>query len=136
MKEKTGENVTCSLRNTLHKILPEDVESKFIQAGTKLSAKFHIKNKNKDNNKHDLVHYAKCPECGESYVGETGRILQDRVDQHSGKDSTSNILRHSCQENHKNVSSRNSKFLDMDTRKRNLNESYLRYYKLKSYAPL
>ena len=70
MKEKTGEDVICSLRNTLHKILPEDVESKFIQAGTKLSAKFHIKNKNKDNNKHDLVHYAKCPECGESYVGE------------------------------------------------------------------
>ena len=111
MKEKTSENVTCSLRSNLHKILPENVESKVIHAGTKLSAKFHIKNKNKDNNKHDLVHYAKCPECDESYVGETRRTLQDRVDEHSGKDSTYNIIRHSCQENLKNVSSKNFQIL-------------------------
>ena len=100
------------------------VEPKFIYTRTKLSAKFQIKDKTKDEHKHDLVYYAKCPECDESYVGEIGRRLQDRVDEHSGKDSKSNILRyfyqekdsksnilrHFYQENHKNVSSNNSQF--------------------------
>ena len=66
-----------------------------------------MKDKTKDEHKYDLVYYAKCPECDESYVGETGRRLQDRIDEHLGKDSESNILRHSCQKNHKNVSRNN-----------------------------
>ena len=110
-KGKQGENVIRSLKNTLDKILPQDVKPKFIYTGTKLSAKFQIKDKTKDEHKHDLVYYGKCPECDESYVGETGRRLQDRVDEHSGKDSKSNILRHSYQENHKNVSRNNFQIL-------------------------
>ena len=51
------------------------------------------------------------PECDESYVGETGRRLQDRVDEHSGKDRKSNILRHSYQKNHKNISRNNFQIL-------------------------
>ena len=31
------------------------------------------------------INYGKCPECDEGDVGETGRRLQDRLDQHSGK---------------------------------------------------
>ena len=62
-KGKQGENVILSLRNTLDKILPVDVEPKFIYTGTKLSARFQIKNKTKDEHKHDLVYYGKCPEC-------------------------------------------------------------------------
>ena len=110
-KRKQGENVIRSLRNTLDKILPQDVEPKFIYTGTELSTKFQIKDKTKDEHKHDLVYYGKCPECDESYVGETGRRLQDRVDEHSRKDSKSNILRHSYQENHKNVSRNNFQIL-------------------------
>ena len=37
-KGKQGENVIRSLRNTLDKILLQDVEPKFIYTGTKLSA--------------------------------------------------------------------------------------------------
>ena len=29
------------------------------------------------------MYNTKCPECDESYVGETGRRLQDRVDEYS-----------------------------------------------------
>ena len=47
----------------------------------------------------------------ESYIGETGRRLQDLVDEHTGKDCKSNILRHSYQENHKNVSRNNFQIL-------------------------
>ena len=39
-KGKQDENVICSLRNTLDKILPQDVEPKFIYTGTKFSTKF------------------------------------------------------------------------------------------------
>ena len=88
-KGKQGENVIRSLRNTLDKILPQDVEPKFIYTRTKLSAKFQIKDKTKDEHKDDLVYYVKCPECDEGYVGETGRRLQDQVDKQSGKDSKS-----------------------------------------------
>ena len=74
-KGKQGENVICSLTSTLDKVLPQDVEPKFVYTGTKLSAKFQIKDKTKDERKHDVVYYAKCPKCDESYVGETGRRL-------------------------------------------------------------
>ena len=110
-KGKQGENVIRSLRNSLDKTLPQDVKPKFIFTGTKLSTKFQIKDKTKDEHKHNLVYRGRFPECDESYVGETGRRLQERVDEHSGKDSKCNILRHSYQENHKNVSRNNFQIL-------------------------
>ena len=76
-----------------------------------MSAKFQIKDKTKDEHKHDPVYYGKCPECDENYVGESGRRLQDRFDEHSGKDRKSNILRHSYQENYKSVSWNNFQIL-------------------------
>ena len=63
-----------------------------------------MKYKTEVAHKHDLAYYAKCPECDESYVGKTGRRLQDRFDEHSGQDSKSSILRYSYQEHHKSVS--------------------------------
>ena len=54
-KGKQEENVSRSLRNTLDKILQHDVIPKFIYTGTKLSAKFQIKNKTKDEHKNDLL---------------------------------------------------------------------------------
>ena len=105
-------------------------------SGTKLSSKFQIKDKTKDEHKHDLTYYGKCPECDESYVGETGRRLQDLVDEHSGKDSKSNILRHFYQENQKNVSRNNFQILGNGYKKVKFKRKYLRHYTLKSYAPL
>ena len=92
------------------------MEPKFIYTETKLLVKFQIKDKTRDEHKHDLIYYGKCPEFDESYVGETGRRLQDRVDKHSGKDSRSNILRHSYEENRKMCPEKISKFSEMDTR--------------------
>lgn len=63
------------------------LKKKFPDTGTTLSTKFQIKDKIKDEHQHDLVYHAKCPECDESFVGETGGRLQDRVDEHLKKDS-------------------------------------------------
>ena len=50
--------------------------------------------KKHDVNKHDLVYYAKCPECHEDYIGEIGSRLHERICDHSGKDSKSHMLKH------------------------------------------
>ena len=121
-KGKKCENVIRSLRNTLDKVLPQDVEPKFVYTRAKLSAKFQIKDKTKDEHKHDLVYHAKCSECGESYVGETGKRLQNPVDEHSGKDIKSNILRDSYQDNHKNVSRNNFEILGNEYKKMKLKQ--------------
>ena len=116
-KGKQCENVIRSLRNTLDKVLPQDVEPKFVYTRAELSAKFQIKDKTKYEHKHDLAYHAKCSECDESYVGETGKRLQDRVDEQLGKDIKSNILRHSTKINTKMCPETISKFLEMNTRR-------------------
>ena len=56
-ERKQGENVIHFWRNTSDKILPQDVEPKFVYTGTKLLAKFQIKDKPEEEYKHDLVYY-------------------------------------------------------------------------------
>ena len=72
--------------------------------GTKLGSNFQIKDKTKFNNKHDLVYYVKCPEYQEDYIGEIGRRLHERICELSGKDSKSHMLKHSLENNYKQVS--------------------------------
>ena len=71
---------------------------------TTLGSNFQIKDKAKFAHKHDLVHYFKCSECHEDYIGEIGKGLHDRICDHSGKDSRSHMLKHSLKNKHKNVS--------------------------------
>ena len=72
--------------------------------GTKLSSNFQIKDKSKFNQKHDLVYYVKCPECQEDDIEEIGRRLHKRICDYNGKDSKSHMLKHSLENNHKQVS--------------------------------
>ena len=72
--------------------------------GTKLGSNFQYKYKTKFDHKHDLVYYVKCLECQEDCIGEIGRRLHERICDHSGKDSKSHMLKHSLENNHKQVS--------------------------------
>ena len=72
--------------------------------GTKLGSNFQVKDKTKFNHEHDLVHYVKCPKCQEDYIAEIVRRLHERIYDHSGKDSKSHMLKHSLENNHKQVS--------------------------------
>ena len=81
-----------------------NMETKLVYTGTKLGSNFQIKDKTKFDHKHDLVYYVKCPECQEDYIGEIGRRLHERICDHSGKDSKSHMLKHSLENNHKQVS--------------------------------
>ena len=53
-----------------------------------------------------MVYYAGCPNetCRESYIGESGRRILERIKDHNGKDLKSHILRHSVESGHANVS--------------------------------
>lgn len=72
--------------------MPEDIEPTFVYKRTKLSGKFQMQDRTKDKDKHIPGYHAKCPKCDKR---KTERKLKDRVDEDSGKDSKSNILRQS-----------------------------------------
>ena len=73
-----------------------------VYQGTKLGTKFNVKDKTKKEHHHDLTYSVKCPmkNCLESYNGETGRRLIERVNEHSGTDVNSHIFKHSVAANH------------------------------------
>ena len=68
-----GEKVLKSCKTTLHRSLPNNIETKVVYTGTKLDSNFQIKNKTKFDHKHDLDCYVKCPEFQEDYIGEINR---------------------------------------------------------------
>ena len=103
-KGQQGEKVLKFFKTTLYRSLPNNIETKRVYTGTKLCSNFHYKDKTKFDHKHDLVYYVKCPECQEDYIGEIGRRLHERICDHSGKDSKSHMLKHSLENNHKQVS--------------------------------
>ena len=58
------------------------------------------------NHRHDIVYYAKCPEesCSHDYVGESGRRVLERVQDHNSEDTSSHIFRHCVVANHQFIS--------------------------------
>ena len=93
------------MNNSLKRILPDNVKTRVTYTGQKLSTKLQIKDKTKDQHKHDLAYYSKCPEptCNEDYLRETGKRIIERSADHCGKDKQSHLLRHTLNNNHKTV---------------------------------
>ena len=88
--------------------------TRVLYTGQKLSTKFRIKDKTKDQHKHDLVYYSKCPEptCNEDYLGETGRKIIERSADHCGKDKQSHLLTHALSNKDKTVDLKDFKIID------------------------
>ena len=102
-----------SLNNNLVNVLPEGHTTKIVYSGKKLGSYFNIKNQTKMQHQNGLIYYTECPEneCMENYVGETERRLQERVDEHGGKDNKSHALKHTYESGHKGVSINDFKVL-------------------------
>ena len=94
-----------TIHNSIKRILPNNVKKGVTYTGQKLSTKLQIKDKTKDQHKHDLAYYSKCPEptCNEDYLRETGKRIIERSADHCGKDKQSHLLRHTLNNNHKTV---------------------------------
>ena len=83
-----GNTIIKTMNNSLKRILPNNVKTRVTYTGQKLGTKFQNKDKTKDQHKHDLVYYSKCPEptYNEDYLGETGKRIIERSADHCGKD--------------------------------------------------
>ena len=100
-----SENTLKHIKIEINKVLQEHKNMQIVYQGTKLGTKFNVKDKTKKEHHHDLTYSVKCPmkNCLESYNGETGRRLIERVNEHSGKDVNSHIFKHSIAANHPTV---------------------------------
>ena len=128
-----GEKVLKSCKTTLHRSLPNNIETKVVYTGTKLDSNFQIKDKTKFDHKHDLIYYVKCLEFQEDYIGEIGRRLHEQICDHSGKDSKFHMLKYSLENNHKHVSFEDFRILRMVTLTANLRGKYRTRCSLKYY---
>ena len=102
---KEGETVLKSLRSNLSQSLPENTETRITYTGTKLGSKFNVKDRISLQDQHDVVYLFECPEetCSQSYIGETGRRLIIRTEEHKGKDKNSLLYKHSIETGHKTI---------------------------------
>ena len=110
-----GVSLIKSIKNATKKTLPENHDVRVILTGKKLSSLFNIKDDTKKMHKHDLVYYGECPtpNCIDNYIGETGRRINERVIDHSGRDKKSHMLKHHFNMNHDNVDLDSFKILNM-----------------------
>ena len=109
-----GYSIVKTMNNSLKRISPDNVKTRFTFTGQKLSTKLQINDKTKDQHKHDLVYYSNCPKptCNEDYLGETGRRIIERSADHCGKEKQSHLLRHALNNNHKTVDLKDFKIID------------------------
>ena len=86
--------------------LPDDVKMIVSYTGKKLGTCFNVKDKTVFNHEHGIVYYAKCPEesCPHDYVGESGRRVLERVENHNGRDNSCHIFKHCVAADHQLVS--------------------------------
>ena len=100
-----GKTLTKTMKNTLKCLLPNNIKTRVTYTGQKLGTKFQIKDKTKDQHKHDLACYSECPEptCNGDYLGETGRIIIERSADHCGNEKKLHLLRHALNNNHKTI---------------------------------
>ena len=90
-----------SMNNSIQQILPNNVKTRITYTGRKLGTKFQIKDLTKNQYEHNLIYYSKCPESNydKDYLGETARIIIERVADHCGKDKQSDLLKHALSSN-------------------------------------
>ena len=99
---KKGEQLLKILKKDLLNVLPENIQTNIVYTNKKLGSFFSSKDKTKLEHRHNIVYMAECPElsCDASYIGESGRRILERVNDHNGRDNKSHLLKHSMETNH------------------------------------
>ena len=125
---KKGESIIKGLKNTLRRNLPENLECRIVETGTKLSTHFNIKDKVDGRHLNNFIyqHGCKNKKCKDDYIGETARRRIVRTGEHGGKDKESWIFKHSSSTKHPRAKDENFKILATNyenRRKRRLAEA-------------
>ena len=94
------------MKRRISKLLPPEIETQVAYTGKKISTCFKVNDQSKFEHQHDVVYYADClnMKYRENYIGESGRRISECITDHNGRDLKSNILRHSVESRHLNVS--------------------------------
>ena len=113
-KGTKGEQHIKKLRHLVEEALPANVKPRFTYKSQKLASRFNIKDPMPLTHKSDLVYMAVCPEvtCKDSYIGETGRRVEERIKDHGSRDKKSAILKHSLETGHPSVCEEHFRILD------------------------
>ena len=103
-----------SIKSSVNKLLPSNTKIEVTLKSTTLSSCFNVKDKIDFENNHDLIYHKKSPEstCIDDYVGESDCRITERIKDHSGRDHTSNIWKHSMEKSHKNVNTIDLEIID------------------------
>ena len=80
--------------------MPANVKPRIVYNSRKLSSFFSLKDKTDEQHKHNLVYAFQCGECDRNYIGETGRRICKRIDEHLTTDKKSHVYKHVAQTGH------------------------------------
>ena len=108
-----GDTLVKSIQKRLHNLLLNHINTQVTYTGKKLKTCFNIEDQTTFQHQHDIVYRGKCPEidCIDNYIGEASRRVSERIIDHNGRDRKSHLLRHSIEDNHKNVKRQDFKIL-------------------------
>ena len=125
---KKGEGFIRGLKTCLQHNLPNNINCRIVQTGTKISRNFNVKDKVDKNHLSNFIYRHKCKnkKCTDSYIGETARRRVLRTEEHAGKDKESWIFKHSSQSKHPKAKNENFEILATDyadRRKRKIAEA-------------
>ena len=97
----------------------------------------NVTDKIKNKHDHESTCSVKCPKksCLQSYKGEFGRRLIKRLNDHSGKDVNSYMLKHSIEANHPTMTLNNFTVLSSGYRNRQLKKKVSESLFIKSNRP-
>ena len=65
-------------------------------------------------NNHNIIHQGRCPEsgCNDHYLGETGRMISERVLDHARRDPNSHLFKHSVESGRQVLDKSNYKIIE------------------------
>ena len=110
-----GCSIIKSLKKHLQKTLPANIEADIIYKGTKLSSQLNnIKGPTPFEEQHHLIYHSDCnnENCNDDYIGEIAGTLKERVKDHSGRNKSSQLVKHSIESGHDPVCHENFRILD------------------------
>ena len=91
-----GEELLRKFKGHLNRILPKEIQPRFIYKGTKIGAYFKVKDRVKIEHQTNLV-YGYTPRgkvLKDGYIGETNVRFGKRTNQHTGEDKTSAVYKY------------------------------------------
>ena len=116
---ENGDSLIKSMKRILKKILPINVKPQITYTGRKLRSLFQTKDQTTFEHKHDVIYHGKrsAKNCVDYYIGETARRVNERILDHTGRETNFHLLKHSLESGHKPLEAVDYKIIGTGYRK-------------------